>query len=195
MKKPVIVFALLLSTVSIAFAQQQPQRVRIAPLSLTSSGFADGTAIPLKFTQAASVPDGEVSPELTWSTPPTGTQSFVVWMHDLDYSVKRTTEDNLHWMVWNIPASSTSLQENLPIGAHLDNGIYQISYNRPGYRGPGAPASGPLHHYIFELYALDIKLDEAAAATPVETREKIFKLMQGHVLGKAAYGGLFRRPQ
>ena len=41
----------------------------------------------------------------------------------------------------------------------MPGGSYQISATGPMYRGPGAPANGPFHHYMFELYALDTKLD------------------------------------
>ena len=57
-----------------------------------------------------------------------------------------------------------------------------------------------MHHYTFEVYALDTKLDVTAAINeqPVpkalETRANVLKAMQGHVLGKAVYVGLFRRP-
>jgi hypothetical protein len=47
---------------------------------------------------------------------------------------------------------------------------------------------------MFELYALDTKLDVQPAADAFESRTKVFAAMQGHVLGKAVYGGLFRRP-
>jgi Raf kinase inhibitor-like YbhB/YbcL family protein len=190
MKRLLLVFTLLISTASITFAQQP---VRTPPMRLTTQAFADGAVIPLKYTQAS--PDGAVSPELTWNTVPPGTQSFVLWMHDVDLALNKTTEDNLHWLVWNIPGQSITLPEKMPNGAQLPDGSYQISYSGPNYRGPGAPASGPLHHYVFELFALDIKLDEKAGTTAVETKTNIFKLMQGHVLGKAAYVGLFRRPQ
>jgi phosphatidylethanolamine-binding protein (PEBP) family uncharacterized protein len=83
----------------------------------------------------------------------------------------------------------------MPSGAHLPDGSFQVSFAGPAYRGPGAPASGPLHHYVFELFALDIKLDENLGANAVETKQNVFKLMQGHILGKAAYAGLFHRPQ
>lgn len=63
------------------------------------------------------------------------------------------------------------------------------------YRGPGAAASGPLHHYVFELCALDVKLDVRSSADAFETRANVMKAIQGHVLSKAVYGGLFRRPQ
>jgi Raf kinase inhibitor-like YbhB/YbcL family protein len=162
-------------------------------MQLTTTAFADGTIIPQKYTQVN--PEGSVSPDLAWTNVPAGTQSFVLWMHDVDLALNKTTEDNLHWMVWNIPGTYTSLPEKLPAGAQLADGSYQVSYAGPFYRGPGAPASGPLHHYIFELFALDIKLDEKAAGNVIETKTDIFKLMQGHVLGKAAYSGLFKRPQ
>jgi hypothetical protein len=189
MKKLSLAFALLISAASVAFAQQP---VRVPPMRLTTTAFADGAVIPLKYTQAA--PDG-VSPELVWSVVPPGTQSFVLWMHDVDLALNKSTEDNLHWMVWNIPGTATSLPEKQPSGAKLPDGSYQISFAGPAYRGPGAPASGPLHHYIFELFALDIKLDEAAGSNVIETKTNIFKLMQGHILGKAGYVGLFHRPQ
>jgi hypothetical protein len=48
---------------------------------------------------------------------------------------------------------------------------------------------------MFELYALDAKIDVEPAADAFETRANVLKAMQGHVLGKAVYGGLFKRPQ
>ena len=63
------------------------------------------------------------------------------------------------------------------------------------YRGPGAAANGPLHHYVFELYALDTKLEVKPSADAFETRANVIKAIQGHILGKAVYCGLFRRPQ
>jgi phosphatidylethanolamine-binding protein (PEBP) family uncharacterized protein len=50
-----------------------------------------------------------------------------------------------------------------------------------------------MHHYTFEIYALDTKLDVAPAADAFETRTAVMKAMQGHVIGKAVYMGLFRR--
>jgi hypothetical protein len=69
------------------------------------------------------------------------------------------------------------------------------------YRGPGAPANGPPHHYTIEIYALDTKINvqpssnNQPGAAAVETRTEVMKAMQGHILGKAVYVGLFRRPQ
>ena len=75
------------------------------------------------------------------------------------------------------------------------DGSYQMSATGPMYRGPGAPANGPMHHYMFEIYALDTKLDVQPGADAFESRTNVMKAMQGHILGKAVYGGLFKRPQ
>jgi phosphatidylethanolamine-binding protein (PEBP) family uncharacterized protein len=63
------------------------------------------------------------------------------------------------------------------------------------YRGPGAGANGPRHHYVFEFYALDTRLDVKPSTDAFETRAGVMKAIQGHILAKAVYGGLFRRPR
>ena len=166
-------------------------------MTLTTTAFADGSQIPVRFSQAApgAAPGEGTSPALTWANAPAGTQSFLLHMHDLDVARNRTTEDQLHWLVWNIPATATGLAEGVPRGPRLADGSHQISATGPVYRGPGAPAAGPLHHYVFEVYALDIALDVPPVADAFETRTKIMSAIQGHVLGKAVHSGLFRRPQ
>ncbi|HLJ48141.1 MAG TPA: YbhB/YbcL family Raf kinase inhibitor-like protein [Bryobacteraceae bacterium] len=166
-------------------------------LTLAIPGFPDGGQIPVKFSQAApGVAPGEgTSPAMQWANVPVGTQSFMLHMHDMDVVRNKTLDDQVHWVFWNIPASTTRLPEGVPKGSQLPDGSYQISATGPMYRGPGAPASGPLHHYVFELYALDTKLDVKPSADAFETRAKVLKAMQGHILGKAVYGGLFKRPQ
>jgi Raf kinase inhibitor-like YbhB/YbcL family protein len=163
---------------------------------LTVHGFADGADIPVKFSQAApgAAPGEGTSPQISWTNVPAGTRSFVLNMRDLDVARNNTTEDQAHWVVWNIPATSTGLPEGVPRGSKLADGSYQISATGPVYRGPGAPATGPRHHYMFELYALNITIDVEPTADAFETRAIVMRAMQGHVLGKAVYGGLFRRP-
>ncbi|MSO84026.1 MAG: YbhB/YbcL family Raf kinase inhibitor-like protein, partial [Acidobacteria bacterium] len=138
-----------------------------------------------------------VSPALTWTNAPPNTQSFVLHMHDMEGSRNRTTEDQLHWLIWSIPSSTTSLPEGVPQGSELKDGSRQTSASGDGtYRGPGAPAAGPLHHYVFEILALDTKLDIAPnAGDPFDTRAKVLSAVQGHVIGKAVYLGLFHRPE
>jgi len=167
------------------------------PMTMTVSGFPDGGQFPVRFSQAApGVATGEgTSPAITWTNQPQGTQSFVLNMHDADVARNKTTDDQAHWVVWNIPATATGLPEGVPKGAQLSNGAFQISATGQMYRGPGAPANGPQHHYMFELFALDTTLDVRPTPDAFETRANVMKAMQGHVLGKAVYGGLFRRPQ
>jgi Raf kinase inhibitor-like YbhB/YbcL family protein len=172
-------------------AQPAAPQPAARPMTLTTTAFADGAQIPVRYTQAGE----QVSPALSWTNTPTNTVSFVLHMHDLEVARNRTTDDQVHWLVWNIPGTATSLPEGVPPGAERPDGSRQISASGPSYRGPGAPATGPLHHYTFELYALDAKIDVPAGADAFETRTNVLKAMQGHILGKAVYMGLFRRPQ
>ena len=166
-------------------------------MTMIVAGFADGGPFPVRFSQAAegAAPGEGTSPALTWSNAPAATQSFVLHMHDLDLARNRTTDDQPHWVVWNIPPTATGLPEGAPKGNPRADGSFQVSATGPMYRGPGAPATGPMHHYVFELFALDAKLDVQPAADAFETRASVLKAIQGHILAKAVYGGLFRRPQ
>jgi hypothetical protein len=166
-------------------------------MTLAIPGFPDGGQIPVKFSQAAQgVAPGEgMSPAMNWANAPSDTQSFFLHMHDLDLARNKTTDDQAHWVLWNIPATATGLPEGVPKGSQLADGSFQISATGPMYRGPGAAATGPLHHYVFELYALDTKLDVKPSSDAFETRANVMKAIQGHILAKAVYGGLFRRPQ
>lgn len=166
-------------------------------MTLTIPGYPDGGHVPVKFTQAApGVPVGEgTSPAIQWANAPAGTQSFVLHMHDMDVTRNKTSDDQVHWVVWNIPPSVTGFPEGVPKGSQLADGSYQISATGPMYRGPGAPANGPFHHYVIELYALDSKLDVKPSADAFETRANVIQAIQGHIVAKAVYGGLFRRPE
>jgi Raf kinase inhibitor-like YbhB/YbcL family protein len=159
-------------------------------MTLSSPAWPDGGQIPVKHAQ----PGGDVSPPFAWSNAPATAASFVLIVHDLDAATGNGLDDMLHWMVWNIPATKTSLPEGVPHGATLPDGARQISATGPNYRGPAAPASGPPHHYVFELYALDVMLDvPAVGASPAQTRAAVVAAMAGHVRGKGVYTGLFRR--
>jgi hypothetical protein len=193
MKRIFLTSVLFLAMAFSSFAQTAP-----AAMTLTTNAFADGTIIPVKYSQAApgAAPGEGTSPALSWGNIPAGTKSLLLHMHDLDFVRNKTTDDQVHWLVWNIPANSTGLAEGLLRGAKLPDGSYQISVTGPVYRGPGAAASGPLHHYMFEILALDIALDFPAVNNdPFETRAKVMQTIQGHILGKAVMGGLFKRPQ
>jgi Raf kinase inhibitor-like YbhB/YbcL family protein len=135
-----------------------------------------------------------VSPELKWSQVPAGTQSFVLLMHDPEpVLAKGSKMDITHWLIWNIPGTSTGLPEGVAQG-ELPDGSRQVSLRSSAYMGPGAPP-GPYHHYTFELYALDTKL-EVPQGMPQEaaaTRTAVVNAMDGHVLGKAVLVARFHR--
>jgi Raf kinase inhibitor-like YbhB/YbcL family protein len=165
-------------------------RGAVQVMTLATSAWPDGGQIPTKHTQAGE----EISPALTWSNVPEGIASFVLIAHDVDAAIGAGTDDILHWMLWNIPTDATALPERVPRGAQLPDGTRQISASGPNYRGPGALASGPAHHYVFELFALDTTLDvPAVGASPPQTRAAVLAGMAGHVRGKAVYVGLFKR--
>ena len=197
---PFIVASLIILLIAAPIAAQrggQPGGAPARPMTMTIAGFPDGGQLPVKYTQAApgaAVGEG-TSPAISWANVPAGTQSLFLNFHDLDSVRNKTTDDQAHWIVWNIPPTTTSLPEGVPRGAQLADGSYQMSATGPIYRGPGAPATGPFHHYTFELYALDIKPDVKPGADAFETRTNLLKAIQGHIIGKAVYAGLFRRPE
>ena len=159
------------------------------PLLMTTTAFEDGGVIPAKF-----VGQMGVSPELKWSQVPMGTQSFVLLFHDPEPVLQKGLMDVTHWLVWNIPATSTGLPEGVMAAAEAPDGMRQVSLRSNGYMGPGAPA-GPYHHYTFELYALEIKLEvpQATSAQAADTRKAVFAAMDGHILGKAVLVGRFHQ--
>jgi len=149
------------------------------PLMQMTMDFPDGGQYPVKNSGLGA----GLSPEIHWSNAPAGTMSFVLDMNDIDFSRNRTTDGNIHWLVWNIPASAKGLPEGVPNG-QLQNGAYQTSATGPGiYRAPNGP--NRKHHYVFQLLALDIKLDGIMPGPdPFATRDDIMKAAQGHVLAR-----------
>jgi Raf kinase inhibitor-like YbhB/YbcL family protein len=193
-RKTLMAAAAMLTMSSLAFAQTPAApAARPAPgpgLTLTTTAFEDGGVIPLKYTSAD--PKG-VSPELKWTNVPAGTVTFTLIFHDPDVSLQKKLGDVLHGMWFNIPGTSTGFAEGLAAGPSLPDGTVQAKNLRGqnAYMGPGAGAAGPMHHYTFELYALDTKLDLTADAT----RDDVLKAMDGHIVGKAVLVGRFKRPQ
>lgn len=180
----ITVFALA----ALAAAQDKAKAPPRPGLTLTTSAFEDGGVIPNKYTQADPSP---VSPKLEWTNVPANTVSFVLYMHDPDVALRRTTDDMLHWILFNIPGDARSLAEGIPANSQPSGGAVQIKNGGGviGYRGPGAGAQGPYHHYTFELFALDTKLELG----PDSTRADVMKAMDGHILGKGVLTGRFHR--
>jgi Raf kinase inhibitor-like YbhB/YbcL family protein len=154
---------------------------RLAPLLMESDAFPDGGIVPQKFAGR-----GGVQPGFKFSNAPDTTQTYVIIFHDIDVSIMNGTGDVLHWMAWNIPAAAKGIPEGkLPDGSVNGNNIT----GQPGYMGPGAPPGPRYHHYVFELYALNTKLDLPASAT----RDQLLAAMQGKIVAKAAYVGRFHQ--
>ena len=167
--------------------------------SVTTTAWPDGGEVPLKHAFRGE----NMSPpwEFHWSivndpTPaPEALQSYAVIFHDTEnVGPNKTTVDTLHWSAFNIPGTAKGLPEglgkgDLPDGTRNGPGIANRGGNPGAYFGPGA-GPGPIHHYLFEFYALDSKIDLPATTT----REELLKAMDGHVIGKAAYYGRFHGP-
>lgn len=172
-----------------AFAQEKKGGPAGPPLMMMIPAFKDGSDLPVKYS-CSNAPAG-VSPQIEWMNPPAGTQSFAILLHDPEPHPQKGLYDVTHWFIWNIPAAAKELPEGLPTDADLPDGAHQLKRGnppKPGYFGPCAPP-GPNHHYTFELYALDSKLDLSADAT----RADAMKAMDGHILGAAIYVTLFHR--
>jgi len=154
----------------------------VPSINVTSLAFREGATIPAKFTC-----DGEdVSPALTWSTPPAGTKSLALIVDDPDAPRSTFT----HWVLFNIPASATGLSEGIAASPELPDGSKQgrTDFGQTGYGGPCPPPGRP-HHYRFTLYALHIKLELSAGASV----SHLTKAIDGHILARGRLTGVYQR--
>ena len=150
--------------------------------ALKSTAYAHGADIPRKY--ACEGPN--VSPDLRWDAPPAGTQSLAVIMDDPDAPARTW----VHWVLFDLPASTRELPEGLSRAAELKDGSKQglNDFGRTGYEGP-CPPHGPAHRYSLRLYALDTKLNLKAGSTKVELE----KAMRGHVLAQVELMARYKR--
>jgi phosphatidylethanolamine-binding protein (PEBP) family uncharacterized protein len=90
-----------------------------------------------------------VSPEMSWTPGPSGTQSYAIVLKDLSINT-------VHWAIWDIPASTTMLPAMLPKMSPLTDpaGAKQVSFSGPGYYGSGACK----HVYEHRVYALNVAM-------------------------------------
>jgi Raf kinase inhibitor-like YbhB/YbcL family protein len=161
-------------------AARAPGGGTMVDFTLTSAGFAEGAAIPAKYTC-----DGENSaPPLRWDGAPHA-QSFVLIVDDPDAPGGTFT----HWVLYDIPGAQRELPEGLSnVGALGTPGINDFS--RVGYSGPCPPRGAGAHRYVFSLSALDI----ATLNLPPEAeRQTVEAAIRGHVLGQAKLIGRYER--
>jgi hypothetical protein len=151
-------------------------------LKMTSTAFGPGGTIPKRFTC-----DGpDVAPALDWTDPPARTQSFTLIADDPDAPMGTW----VHWVLYDLPAETRALAEDVPKAEQLPNGARHGSndFRRIGYGGPCPPPGKP-HRYFFKLYALDTKLNLRAGATKTEVE----RAMQSHILAQGELMGHYGR--
>jgi len=156
----------------------KPESKPAAEFTIQSPAFQDNARIPDKFAGVGE----NVSPQLSWTNPPAGTQSFTLIMDDPDATRGTFT----HWIIFDIPANVSGLSEGVAQSEILSDSSRQLANgaNRIGYTGP-MPPPGKVHHYHFKLFALDKKLGKITQ--PIE------KEMEGHILGQTMLTGTYER--
>jgi Raf kinase inhibitor-like YbhB/YbcL family protein len=151
-------------------------------MELTSSAFRHGAAIPREHT--CDGPDTE--PALQWSGVPDGTQSLALVVDDPDAPDPAAPQRTyVHWVLYDIPATATSLDSDLPPGTRQGTN----DWNRTGYGGPCPPIGR--HRYFFKLYALDTKLGDLSEPTKAELEAA----MRDHILAQAELMGTYERAE
>lgn len=153
----------------------------LSELKLTSPAFVFGEKIPQKHTGEGV----DVSPALEWTNAPNGTRSFAVVCHDPDApKIEAGTYGFVHWVLYNIPGSVTSLPEDVKdytVGLH--------DGQKEGYMGPMPPEGHGTHYYYFMVFALDKELDLESGLTLWQLLEEI----EPHVLGMNRLIGRYER--
>jgi Raf kinase inhibitor-like YbhB/YbcL family protein len=148
----------------------------MADFELTSSAFNEGQPIPQKHSC-----DGDnASPPLSWTSPPEGTRSLALILHDPD----APSGDFVHWVAWGIDPAAGGLAEGEHAPGEGANG-----FGENGYGGPCPPPGHGAHRYQHELFALDTGLDLEEGAS----REQLEDAIDGHVLGGAELIGTYER--
>jgi len=152
-------------------------------MRISTRSFQAGAAIPQKYTCSGE----DISPELTWTDIPSGTKALVLIVDDPDAPSGLWT----HWLLYDLPPSTTTLPENFPRDRDLPGGGHQGTndFGKIGYSGPCPPPGKP-HRYFFRLYALNAPLGIAAGATRAQLDAA---LKSAKVLAESELMGTFRR--
>ena len=166
----IITLALIVATVVIKNGKEVAE-IEMVELKITSPAFEHNGSIPEKYTCDGS----DISPPLEISGVPAEAKSLVLINDDPDAPVG--TWD--HWIVFNIPPTTTEITENSVPGTQGKNSFRKLDYGGP------CPPSGE-HRYFFKLYALDTELDigEESSKPSVESAMEGHILAQGELVGK-----------
>jgi Raf kinase inhibitor-like YbhB/YbcL family protein len=143
-------------------------------MAITSPAFANGGTIPQKYTCNGA----GVTPPLDFANVPQTAHSVALEVTDPDAPNGTFT----HWLVWNIPTNVTQFKEdNVPEGVIQGlNGFGMSKWGSP------CPPNG-VHHYVFDLYALDNTLP----LTSSQGRDDFEKAIKGHVVAQAKLVGTY----
>ncbi|MDD5711857.1 MAG: YbhB/YbcL family Raf kinase inhibitor-like protein [Smithellaceae bacterium] len=150
-------------------------------LVMASPAFANGEQLPAEFTCRGA----GISPPLVWRGAPVGTRSLALICEDPD----APAGTYIHWLVYEIPASITSLRQGIKAPSQLPPGAKQgrNDAHGSGYF-PACPPAGE-HRYYFRLFALNKFTDLKKGATKAE----LLRVMEGHILDEATLLGRFGR--
>jgi Raf kinase inhibitor-like YbhB/YbcL family protein len=157
---------------------------------LQSPAFQDNAALPPEFSCAVTGQAGSGdSPPLGWSGAPAATKAFALFEQDMD--VPPPNGPVVHWIIYNIPATLSTLERGLAQDPTLPNGALQGINSRrtPGYLGACPPPGAAAHHYVFQFFALDAPLNVKAQPTIIDLQPA----MQGHVLAQTQLRATFGR--
>jgi Raf kinase inhibitor-like YbhB/YbcL family protein len=144
----------------------------LSDMHLTSTAFKAGGSIPSKHTG-----EGEdFSPALSWSNAPQGTKAFAVICHDPDAPLVSPagTYGFVHWVLYNIPGSTTALAEGC---ADFTKG--KNDFGKVGYGGPMPPNGHGRHHYYFWILALKESTQLEAGLTMWQLLKRIEPVLIG----------------
>ncbi|SDK62470.1 YbhB/YbcL family Raf kinase inhibitor-like protein [Billgrantia gudaonensis] len=153
----------------------------LSNMQLESSAFASQGAIPTKHTGEGD----DVSPALSWQGAPEGAKGFAVICHDPDAPlVQHGTYGFVHWVLYNLPGSTTSLEENTNQGTSGKN-----DFGKLGYGGPMPPEGHGLHQYYFWVLALDKPTDLPEGLSLPE----VLKQLEPNLIGMNRLVGTYQR--
>jgi Raf kinase inhibitor-like YbhB/YbcL family protein len=148
----------------------------VARFELTSDAFGNAQPIPPRH----SCEGEDVSPALSWTEPPDGTQSLALVVNDPDAPGGTFT----HWLAWDIDPAQAALAEGEAPPAEGRN-----DFGRTGYGGPCPPPGHGPHRYSFRLHALDGKVGLPAGAA----KRDVERTLERHVLEVAELVGTYER--
>ncbi len=153
----------------------------LSKMQLESSAFNAHGAIPEKFTSEGD----DVSPALSWRDAPENARGYAIICHDPDAPlVQNGGYGFVHWLLYNLPGSTTSLAENTGEGTRGKN-----DFGNMGYGGPMPPEGHGQHHYYFWVLALDKPTDLPEGLGLPE----LLKQLEPHLLGMNRLIGTYER--